>query len=346
MSLEFRQVSHSYGRRPCLSGITLAANPGEILCLLGPSGSGKTTLLRLAAGLERLREGEIWLDGAPLAQPRREPPPEQRPVGLVFQDHVLFPHRTVAENVAFGLTGPAQADVSRHLAAVGLAGYEARYPHTLSGGQQQRVALARALAPQPRVLLMDEPFANVDVTLRRALREDARQAVRAQDAITVLVTHDPGEAMEMADRIAVLEDGRIVQSGRPIDLFDAPDTALVAAMFADAQQFEGVTENGRARTPYGDAPAPDLPDGLKVDVVTRPVGLMLRSARPDAPSPLRIADIRFLGADWLVLIAATQESGHTERLRVRLKNLDHFEIGSEVGVVFDKTSVFVFPQTN
>src|SRR5690606_5202233 len=164
MSLAFRNVGHSYGSHRVLSGVTLEARPGEILCLLGASGSGKTTLLRLAAGLEPLQEGSIELDGAVLATPGRDVAPERRAFGMVFQDHALFPHLTVAENIAFGLAGRPKDEIARtvagRLAAVGLAGFEARYPHTLSGGQQQRVALARALAPSPAAMLLDEPFAS------------------------------------------------------------------------------------------------------------------------------------------------------------------------------------------
>ncbi|MFN7159750.1 MAG: ABC transporter ATP-binding protein, partial [Erythrobacter cryptus] len=167
MSLEFRHIAHAYGPVRALEDITLAAPAGEITCLLGASGCGKSTLLGLAAGLLRVQQGEIWLDGAPLADPRRNPPPEARPVGLVFQDGALFPHMSVAANIAFGLPKARRGEVEGWLAQVGLAGLGDRYPHELSGGQQQRAALARAMAPGPRVLLMDEPFASVDIVLRR-----------------------------------------------------------------------------------------------------------------------------------------------------------------------------------
>ena len=202
MSLGFHNLSHSYGATAVLHDISLTAATGDILCLLGPSGSGKSTLLRLAAGLEQIQQGEITLAGEVLADATHQPPPEQRPVGLVFQDHVLFPHLTVAANVGFGLRSLAKAErkqeVTQALTSVGLDGLERRYPHTLSGGQQQRVALARALATRPQVMLLDEPFAAVDSTLRRALRNAARDALKAANTTTIVVTHDPDEAMALS----------------------------------------------------------------------------------------------------------------------------------------------------
>ena len=252
MSLAFQNVGHSYGDLRVLSGVTLEARSGEILCLLGASGSGKTTLLRLAAGLESLQEGSIFVDGALIAAPGRDMPPEKRSFGMVFQDHALFPHLTVAENIAFGLAKRSKEEVravvAQRLASVGLAGFETRYPHTLSGGQQQRVALARALAPSPTAMLLDEPFASVDVTLRRALREEARLALKETGVVTLVVTHDPVEAMEIADRIAVMERGRIAQCATPEELYAKPASALVASLFGDAQRFPAIVrgEIGRA----------------------------------------------------------------------------------------------------
>ena len=199
----------------------------------------------LAAGLLTVQQGSIALDGETLADERRSPPPEARPVGLVFQDGALFPHMTIAANVAFGLPKSRRGEAESWLAKVGLDGMGGRYPHELSGGQQQRAALARAMAPGPRVLLMDEPFASVDIVLRRKLRRDCRILLREAGATVVLVTHDPAEALDIADRIAVMEAGRIVQFGTPHDLHHAPQTAAVGAIFSGAQVIAGVRQ-GRA----------------------------------------------------------------------------------------------------
>jgi iron(III) transport system ATP-binding protein len=251
LSLEFRHIAHAYGQVRALEDISFTAPAGEITCLLGASGCGKSTLLGLAAGLLTVQQGSINLGSEVLADERRSPPPEARPVGLVFQDGALFPHMTIAANVGFGMPKASRARADEWLARVGLAGLGARYPHELSGGQQQRAALARAMAPGPRVLLMDEPFASVDIVLRRKLRRDCRILLREAGATVVLVTHDPAEALDIADRIAVMEAGRIVQFGTPHDLHHAPQTAAVGAIFSGAQVIAGVRQGESVTTAFG-----------------------------------------------------------------------------------------------
>lgn len=251
MSLEFRHIAHAYGPVRALEDVSFTAPAGEITCLLGASGCGKSTLLGLAAGLLCVQQGEIVLGGVVLADAHRSPPPEARPVGLVFQDGALFPHMTLAANVAFGLPRAQRHEAEGWLARVGLAGMGARFPHELSGGQQQRAALARAMAPQPHVLLMDEPFASVDIVLRRKLRRECRILLREAGATVVLVTHDPAEALDIGDRIAVMEAGRIVQFGTPEQLHEAPSTAAVGAIFGGAQVIAGALAAEGLDTPFG-----------------------------------------------------------------------------------------------
>lgn len=340
MALEFRNVSHRYGVEEVLRQVSLSAQAAEITCLLGPSGSGKSTLLRLAAGLERLQAGSIRLDGEVLGEPGREPPPEQRPVGLVFQDHVLFPHKTVAENIAFGLRRLApderQRAIERCLSDVELQAFAARYPDTLSGGEQQRVALARALAPQPRVLLLDEPFANVDATLRRTLREQTRRTLRRAGRVALVVTHDPDEALELADRIVVLGRGRVQQAGTPAELWRQPATVAVAEMFGRAQHLPATASSGVVHTRFGSFEwlRTALPDG-EVDVVARPSAIALRRAE-DGP---RIDDIRFLGDRYLVLARHGDDV-----LRVSATALNGLAVADPVSAVFDVDATFVYPR--
>ncbi|MCK0127686.1 ABC transporter ATP-binding protein [Erythrobacter sp. F6033] len=275
MSLEFRHIAHAYGegsgRVRALEDISFTAPTGEITCLLGSSGCGKSTLLNLAAGLLDVQQGEIALGGEVLADPSRNPPPEKRPVGLVFQDGALFPHMNVATNIAFGLGGSDQGAVSKWLDHVGLANLGERYPHELSGGQQQRAALARAMAPGPQVLLMDEPFASVDIVLRRRLRRDCRLLLKEQGATTILVTHDPSEALDVADRIAVMEGGRIIQFGTPKELHDTPQAASVGAIFGGAQTIKATRGGDGLHTEFGDWPleclAGELPEGDRFDLL-------------------------------------------------------------------------------
>ncbi len=260
MSLEFRHIAHAYGEVAALHDIAFTAPTGEITCLLGSSGCGKSTLLNLAAGLLPVQQGSILVDGELMAEAGVNPPPEARPVGLVFQDGALFPHMTIAANIGFGLAPAERGLVGGWLQQVGLTGLGERYPHELSGGQQQRAALARAMAPGPGVLLMDEPFASVDIVLRRRLRRDCRMLLRERGATTVLVTHDPEEALDIGDRIAVMEAGRIVQFGTPEDLHERPVAASVGAIFRGAQVIKGAREGDALRTAFGLWPATSLAD--------------------------------------------------------------------------------------
>ena len=343
MSLEFRGVCHRYGRDEVLKGVTLTAKQGEITCLLGASGSGKTTLLRLAAGLERIRAGEIRLDGGVLSKPGMDPPPERRPVGLVFQEHVLFPHKTALDNVAFGLReldpGQRRLVAQANLDAVGLGGFSKRYPDTLSGGQQQRVALARALAPAPRVMLLDEPFANVDATLRRALREDARRALRNSGNIAVIVTHDPDEAFELADRIAVMDRGCIVQIDTPDLIWRQPKNRAVAGLFGQAQHLRGnvvadgvSTAFGRLRRTCAGTELGDV-----VDVLVRPNAVALERVAEQSDAMGRVEDVRFLGDRYLVLV---ESAGQT--LRASIEDLAGIRVGDHVIATFDPLGTFIY----
>ncbi len=216
-------VSHAFGDNKVLDNASLMIPAGEVVCLLGPSGSGKTTLLRLAAGLERLQQGAILIDDEIVANEERHVPPEHRGVGLMFQDYALFPHLSVLDNVTFGLLGQAKDRARRRamemLDQVSMTAHAQNHPNMLSGGQQQRVALARALAPEPKLLLLDEPFSGLDTNMRGQIREETLTVLKANGVATVMVTHDPEEAMFMADRIKILgETGRILQSGRPHDI--------------------------------------------------------------------------------------------------------------------------------
>ena len=266
--LEIQDLRHSYGDVLALDGVTLTVEPGEILCLLGQSGCGKTTLLRVVAGLESPDSGAVRLGGRALVGPDLFTPPERRGVGMVFQDYALFPHLTILENVRFGLArldrAKAQAEAMQALERVGLTHAASDYPHMLSGGQQQRVALARALAPQPGLLLMDEPFSNLDQRLREQVRGQTMALLRESGATGLVVTHDPVEAMLIADRIALLQQGRLVQLGAPEELYERPRTLFAARYFCDLNEIPGEIRDGRAQTALGVFDAPGLADGACV----------------------------------------------------------------------------------
>lgn len=274
--LELRNVSCAYGTdRPAIAGITFSAQEGEIVCLLGPSGCGKTTTLRAVAGFEPVTAGEIRLEGRLVSAPGHLLPTEQRRIGMVFQEYALFPHLRVRDNVAFGLpelsSEERAAQVRLMLEMVGLTGLATRYPHELSGGQQQRVALARALVQKPAVLLLDEPFSNLDPDMAAKMREDLHDLLRRTKTTAILVTHDHDEAFAMADRIAVLNNGRLEQLDTPEVIYHTPATPFVADFVGQADFIPGTIENGTVRTEIGEFPNhAGYPRGAQVVVMIRP----------------------------------------------------------------------------
>ena len=342
--LAFENVGHSVGSAQILRNIDLAAEPGEILCLLGPSGSGKTTMLRIAAGIERQSEGRLLLNGREVAGPNAFVPPERRGIGLMFQDFALFPHMTIAENVRFGLTAmsrdSASAEARLALERVGLTDAADAYPHTLSGGEQQRVALARALSPRPQVLLMDEPFSGLDSRLKDVVRTDTLRILRESRATAIIVTHDAEEAMRMGDRIALLRDGRIVQAGTAAELYSRPVDLFAAGFFSELNIISGTVRGGRVVTPLGVVGDSAKPDGTQMTVALRLTGLRLDER--DAGVPGRIVARRFLGGVDLMTVAI---EGVEEPLRSRLRAGSVPEDKSDVAVSIDLQDVIVFEKT-
>ncbi len=303
MMLEVERLTKRFGREEvaAVAGISFACAEGEILALVGPSGCGKTTTLRLIAGLERPDEGVIRLNGRTVAGPGVLVPPEQRQVGMVFQEHALFPHLSVAQNIAFGLTGrPAgevRARTAEMLALVGLEHLARRYPHALSGGERQRTALARALAPYPLVLLLDEPFSSLDADLRTEMREQVRAILKAKGVTAVFVTHDQEEALYMGDRLGVFRHGQIEQIGTPEQIFHAAATRFVAQFMGGSDFLPGravpegiVTPLGLVQQRLALAPGTPVEIALRGDDV---------SFKPDLAGNGVIVQRLFRGADNL-----------------------------------------------
>jgi iron(III) transport system ATP-binding protein len=275
--LEVAGVTRRYRRNqpPAVDAVSLSVARGEILALLGPSGSGKSTLLRLIAGFELPDAGSVAINGRVVAEPGVAVPPERRGVGIVFQDYALFPHLTVEGNVAFGLHAldrrRRRERVRSFLELVGLPALARRYPHELSGGQQQLVALARALAPAPAVLLLDEPFSNLDADLRGQMREDVEKILRETETTVIFVTHGQDEAFGIADRVGVLGHGRLEQLDTPETIYHRPATPFVAEFVGDARFVPGVVRAGDVVTDVGTfALDGDAPAGAEVDVMIRP----------------------------------------------------------------------------
>jgi iron(III) transport system ATP-binding protein len=306
-------LSHTFGGAPVVDDVSLEVAAGQVTCLLGPSGCGKSTTLRIIAGVERPDRGSIHIDGHKVCDAATVTPPETRSVGLMFQDFALFPHLTVAQNVAFGLQGDRAARsrrVDELLERVNLTGYGPKHPHQLSGGEQQRVALARALAPRPRVMLMDEPFSGLDNRLRDGIRDTTLEVLKEEGTAVVLVTHEPDEAMRMADEIALMRGGRIVQRGAPYNIYNAPVDRAAAAFFSDINVIRGTSRGALTDTPFGAFLTPGFPDGAQVEIIIRPQHLKIdfdrggRGPNPTAQdgTPARgvLQRARYLGRESLV----------------------------------------------
>ena len=341
-SVELRQVSKCFGEIAAVRGVDLTVADGELVALVGPSGCGKTTLLRLIAGFEQPDTGDIVIADACVSSHGVFTPPERRRVGMVFQQLALFPHLTVEQNVAYGLGRKVAAARRRERVAdllylVGLNGYERRFPDELSGGQAQRVALARALAPEPAVVLLDEPFSSLDVSLREGVRREVRRILKAAGATALLVTHDQDEALVMGDRVAVMLAGRIAQTGEPEEVYRRPSSPAVAGFLGDANLVQGQVIGGVLRTELGDLPLahPDGSEGAAVGLV-RPEDLDLQ---PSESGSSTVTSVEYFGHDQV--IAVSLPSGRTVRARLHARR--RIPEGSRVEVQCGGLGVVTFP---
>ena len=316
-----------FGPVLAVDSVDLDVAPGELLALLGPSGCGKTTTLRLAAGFERPEAGTVTLRGEEVAGPNRFVAPERRRIGVVFQDYALFPHMDVSDNVGYGVRerGRRAARVGEMLELVGLVGKARRRPHELSGGEQQRVAIARALAPAPAVVLLDEPFSNLDAALRVRVRDEVRDILATAGATAVFVTHDQEEALSLADRVAVMSEGRLLQVGTPVELYEQPADRFVAKFVGDADLLQGDFDGTRVTTVLGaHSTACALPQG-PVDVVMRPEHLRVRL---DGSGAGTIRRITYFGHDQVLEISLIDGG----RVHARLGPGNSFHAGDRVAL--------------
>jgi len=312
-TLQLGGLTKSYGAVRAVDGLELDVEAGSLCALLGPSGCGKTTALRLIAGLERPDGGVVRLGGRTLSGNGDFVAPERRRIGMVFQDYALFPHRDVAGNVAYGLgRRPDRERVDAALELVGLAGLGDRPVHELSGGQQQRVALARALAPTPDLVLLDEPFSNLDAGLRERLRDEVAEILRTAGVTTLFVTHDQSEALSIAESVAVMREGRIEQTGTPEEIYSRPASRWVARFLGEIEVVPGEAEDGRVKCELGSFPAEQGIRG-SVDVLIRPESIAIGIGGPEGAASAEVTGRRFYGHDQLVSLRLS--SGRTIRSR-------------------------------
>jgi iron(III) transport system ATP-binding protein len=327
--VECRRLLKRFDAVRAVDGVDLDVIAGEVLALLGPSGCGKTTTLRLVAGFERPDGGSIRISGREVATDRVFVPAERRRVGVVFQEYALFPHLTVRSNIGYGLRERRERDtrVDEMLDLVGLGGLGERKPHELSGGQQQRVALARALAPRPDLVLLDEPFSNLDAALRARVRAEVRTILREAGATAVVVTHDQEEALSLADRVAVMRAGALLQVDSPERIYREPSEFFVATFVGDAAVLRGhVNGNGtRVHTPVGDVTVREPLRSGEYDVVLRPEHVRIET---DPAGELVVREVEFFGHDQLVTVALPSGSV----VRARLDASQHLAHGARVSV--------------
>nr|WP_245885004.1 ABC transporter ATP-binding protein [Defluviimonas denitrificans] len=353
--LEVRNLIRRFDGRTVVDDVSLAIEPGQVTCLLGPSGCGKSTTLRMIAGVDMQDQGSIWVDGKLICDTVFRIPPERRAIGLMFQDFALFPHLSVAENVAFGLPKGATRDMRRVeelLDRVSLSGFGPKFPHELSGGEQQRVALARALAPRPRILLMDEPFSGLDERLRDGIRDDTLSLLKEEGTAVLLVTHEPHEAMRMADEIALMRSGRIVQRGAPYNIYNAPVDRAAAGFFSDINILRGEVQGALTRTAFGEFLAPGVPDGTEVEIVIRPQHIKIdfdragRGPNPTAedgtPARATVERARFLGRESLVEFRMSFDNSI---LRATVPAVFLPRPGTVMWLMIRRDRCFVFPVT-
>jgi len=350
--LELQGISRVFEGERAVDNVSLSLEEGQVACLLGPSGCGKSTTLRIAAGVDRQNSGVVLIDGQVASDDTVHMLSEKRSIGLMFQDFALFPHLDVTQNVGFGLRskqGRAER-VKDLLERVNLTGYEKKYPHQLSGGEQQRVALARALAPRPRVLLMDEPFSGLDNRLRDDVRDATLELLHAEQTAVLLVTHDPEEAMRMADVIALMRNGRIVQMGAPFNIYNAPVDKAAAAFFSDINVVTGQVTNALTDTPFGQFLAPGIAKG-EVEIVIRPQHLKLdfdRNGHGPNPTPSDgvpargiVTRARYLGDHSLVEFSMDFDGS---QLQVSVPGVFMPEKGRALWLSMRRDRCFVFPK--
>ena len=351
--LEIRNLTRSFGGRRVVDDVSLTVMPGQVTCLLGPSGCGKSTTLRMIAGIETQESGSIWVDGEMICDDNLRVPPEGRGIGLMFQDFALFPHLSVAGNVAYGLKGRAsktRARVEELLAKVGMLSHIDNYPHELSGGEQQRVALARALAPRPRIMLMDEPFSGLDDRLRDDIRDETLDVLKAEGTAVLLVTHEPGEAMRMADEIALMRNGKIVQRGAPYNIYNTPVDKDVAGFFSDINSVTAEVNGALAQTDFGRFLVPGVADGTVVDIVVRPQHIKIDFDRhgkglnatiaEGTPARGTVKRARFMGFESLVEF--TLDDGN--EMKAIIPSVFLPKKGTVLWLMIRRDRCFIFPR--
>ena len=348
MILDVKQLSHSFGEKEALTNLNFSIENNSIISVLGPSGCGKTTLIRLIAGLEQIQKGEIFLEKSLVANKNLNVPPEKRPISYVFQDFALFPHMTVLENVSFAAGSKPNKkqliDQVIHLAKV--ENFLEKYPHSLSGGEQQRVALARSIAVQPKLLLLDEPFSDLDINLKREIIDDTLHLINSLESSAIVVTHNAEEAMFLSDAILVMEKGKLIQIGTPHDIYFKPSNLYVASLFGETNIFQSKVEDNTCLTPLGRIKTSNLSNNQDVDVVVRPEAIKLNLEKSPLLNPNSgvVVDSKFLGNSAIIHMTVNDEKNNKHHIHSKVMGNFLPPPASSVSVTLDEDHVFIFPR--
>ena len=348
MILDVKKLSHFFGEKEALSDLNFSIDHNSIVSVLGPSGCGKTTLIRLIAGLEQIQNGEIFLEKSLVANKSLNVPPEKRSISYVFQDFALFPHMTVLENISFaaGSKSNKKQLIDQVINLSKVENFLDKYPHSLSGGEQQRVALARSIAVQPKLLLLDEPFSDLDINLKREIIDDTLHLINSLESSAIVVTHNAEEAMFLSDTILVMEKGKLIQIGTPHEIYFKPSNLYVASLFGETNIFKSKIIDNTCLTPLGRIKTSNFSNNQDVDVVVRPEAIKLNLEKSPLLNPNSgvVVDSKFLGNSAIIHMTVNDEKNNKHYIHSKVMGNFLPPPASSVSVTLDEDHVFIFPR--
>ena len=347
-ALKINNLNHKIKNSEILKNVSIETEEDRIACILGPSGSGKTTLLKLIAGLEDTQKGEIYIKDKLVSSSNTHIKTEERDIGFLFQDFALFPHLTVKENLKFAINGNADAniEINEIMKLIKLPNSLKKYPHELSGGEQQRVALARSIISKPKLLLLDEPFSNLDLSLREEIRDDTLHLLQKFNISVIIVTHDPFEAMFISNKIYILkQNGSIVQSGSPNDLYNNPLSSYVAEFFGETNKFSGLVKNSKVQTAVGEIPIDSNLESRRVDIHIRPQAIKLSPKKtPVNGIKGTVVASKLMGSYSFIHLSVLNNNKNIIHVHSHMPPNFNPKRSTAVGIEIDTEKIFVFPK--
>jgi len=347
LALKVQNLNHKIKNLSILQNISLDLEEDKIACILGPSGCGKTTLLKLISGLENIQKGEIYIKDKLVSSPNKYVKTEERNIGFLFQDFALFPHLTVEANLKFAIKKnyDSKKDIEEIIELIKLPFSLNKYPHELSGGEQQRVALARAIIAKPDLLLLDEPFSNLDLSLKEEIRDDTLHLLQKFNTSVIIVTHDPFEAMFISNKIYIFqEDGKIVQSGSPNDLYNNPKSSYVAEFFGETNKFTGVVNNSKVETAIGSIPVNGIAESKNVEIHIRPQAIkLIKEKTPINGIKGTVMASKLMGSYSFIHLSVLDQNNNVIHVHSHMPPSFNPTRSTAVGIEIDQNKVFIFP---